>query len=73
MNRNRCGHEGPEDIDDQREMTGGSEAYPYEVPRVYSPSSTFTVGMYAFCDFVPIVIEAWQVHMVVWFLILFMC
>lgn len=58
MDHNRCGHDGPEDIDDQREMACGPETYAYEVPQVYSPPSTFTVRMYASRDLVPIVVEA---------------
>lgn len=73
VNRNGCGHEGPEDIDHQRESTGGPETYAQEVPRVYSPSTTLTVGMYAFRDLVPVVIEARHVHVVRRFLLLSMC
>lgn len=73
MDRNCRGHDWPEDVDHQREVTCGPKTYPYEVPHVYSPSSTFTVGMYAFRDLMPIVIEARHMHVVLWLLILVMC
>ena len=40
---------------------------------MYSPPSTFAIGMYAFCNFVPVVVEDWHVGMVLLFLILPVC
>lgn len=40
---------------------------------MYSSSSTFSVGMYPFCDFVPIVIESRHAYMVLQFFLLPVC
>lgn len=40
---------------------------------MYSPPSTFAIGMYAFCNLVPVVVEAWHVHMMLLFLMLPIC
>ena len=40
---------------------------------MYTASPALTIGMYAFCNLVPVVIEARHVHVVLQFLILPMC